>query len=209
MGCSASKDAVDVAKLDDGKTTAVSSALVKPEDVENFPVFPDGTKSLLMKCLTKQIWFSLKDKKDKYGFTFREAIFSGCKNTDSGIGCYAGSHDSYRVFAPFFDRIVEEYHKHGKDAKHVSDMDASKLNAPPFSEEDAAMIVSTRIRVGRNLADFPLGPALTKEQRLTVMNTVVKALSTFEGDLKGTFYPLEGMDKETQNKLIADHFLFK
>jgi len=209
MGCSASKDAQEVLKLDDGKTTAVSSALTKPEDVENFPVFPDGTKSLLSKVLTKQIWFSLKDKKDKYNFTFREAIFSGCKNTDSGIGCYAGSHDSYKVFAPFFDRIIEEYHKHGKDAKHVSDMDASKLNAPPFSEEDAAMIVSTRIRVGRNLADFPLGPALTKEQRLTVMNTVVKALNTFEGDLKGTFYPLEGMDKDTQNQLIADHFLFK
>jgi hypothetical protein len=38
---------------------------------------------------------------------------------------------------------------------------------------------------------------------------VVKALTTFEGDLKGQFYPLEGMDKETQNQLIADHFLFK
>jgi len=65
MGCSASKDVQDVTKLlsyiDDGKTTAVSSALDKPEDVENFPVFPDGTKSLLSKVLTKQIWFSLKD----------------------------------------------------------------------------------------------------------------------------------------------------
>ena len=27
------------------------------------------------------------------------------------------------------------------------------------------MIRSTRIRVGRNLADFPLGPGITKEQR--------------------------------------------
>ena len=69
-------------------------------------------------------------------------------------------------------------------------MDASKLNCPPFSEEDAAMIVSTRIRVGRNLADFPLGPALSKEQRLEVMNKVVAAVNTFEGDLKGTFYPI-------------------
>ena len=69
-------------------------------------------------------------------------------------------------------------------------MDASKLNCPPFSEEDAAMIVSTRIRVGRNLADFPLGPALTKEQRLEVMNKVVAAVNAFEGDLKGTFYPI-------------------
>lgn len=151
----------------------------------------------------------MKDKKDKHGFTFRQAVYSGCKNTDSGIGCYAGSHDSYKVFAPFFDKIVEDYHKHGKDAKHVSDMDASKLNAPPFAAEDAAMIVSTRIRVGRNLADFPLGPALSKQERIDVMNKVVSAVNTFEGDLKGTFYSLDGMDKETQTKLIEDHFLFK
>jgi len=88
-------------------------------------------------------------------------------------------------------------------------MDASKLKAPPFPEEDAKMIISTRIRVGRNLADFPLGPGLSKAQRLEIMNKVVGALNTFEGDLKGTFYPLEGMSKEDQHKLIEDHFLFK
>jgi creatine kinase len=100
----------------------------------------------------------LKDKKDKAGFSFKEAIFSGCKNTDSGIGVYAGSHDSYTTFAPLFDKIIEDYHGHKKAAKHVSDMDASKLNAPPFAEEDARMIISTRIRVGRNLDGYPLGP---------------------------------------------------
>jgi len=41
------------------------------------------------------------------------------------------------------------------------------------------------------------------------MNKVVEACNTFEGDLAGTFYPLEGMDKATQDQLIADHFLFK
>ncbi len=40
-------------------------------------------------------------------------------------------------------------------------MDATKLNAPPFTGEDGAMIKSTRIRVGRNLAEFPLGPGIT------------------------------------------------
>jgi hypothetical protein len=117
----------------------------------------------LKKNLTPAIWNELKDKKDKHGFSFRQAIFSGCKNTDSGIGVYAGSHDSYTAFAPLMDRIILDYHKHGKSAKHVSDMDASKLNAPPFAPEDAAMIVSTRIRVGRNLENYPLGPGLTKE----------------------------------------------
>ena len=91
----------------------------------------------------------------------------------------------------------------------MSDMDYKKLNTPPLPEEDAKMIKSTRIRVGRNLKDYPLGPALTKAQRLEVMNKVVKAVETFEGDLKGKFYPLQGMNKETQTKLIEDHFLFK
>lgn len=38
---------------------------------------------------------------------------------------------------------------------------------------------------------------------------VSSTLSGLEGELKGTFYPLTGMSKETQQKLIDDHFLFK
>lgn len=46
---------------------------------------------------------------------------------DSGIGVYAGSHDSYTAFADLFDKIIEDYHGHKKEAKHVSDMDFTKL----------------------------------------------------------------------------------
>jgi creatine kinase len=42
------------------------------------------------------------------------------------------------------------------------------------------------------------------------MEDKVKAqLSSMEGELKGTYYPLTGMDKKTQQQLIDDHFLFK
>lgn len=44
-------------------------------------------------------------------------------------------------------------------------MDYKKLNTPPLPADEAAMIKSTRIRVGRNLANFPLGPGVSKEQR--------------------------------------------
>ena len=37
---------------------------------------------------------------------------------------------------------------------------------------------------------------------------LVDALKTFDGDLKGTYYSLDGMDDDTKNKLIEDHFLF-
>ena len=117
--------------------------------------------------------------------------------------------DSYTTFNKFFDRIVEDYHGHKPSDKHVSNMDASKLNCPPFSEEEAALVNSTRIRVGRNLADYPLGPGITNEQRDEIMEKVTQACNTFEGELSGQFYPLDGMDEATREQLVADHFLFK
>lgn len=42
-------------------------------------------------------------------------------------------------------------------------MDYNKLNTPELPQDEQNMIVSTRIRVGRNLGEFPLGPGLTKE----------------------------------------------
>ena len=58
-------------------------------------------------------------------------------------------------------------------------MDASKLNCPPFAEADAKRIKSTRIRVGRNLAEFPLGPGISKDQRKQVEQKVVEACNKF------------------------------
>lgn len=42
-------------------------------------------------------------------------------------------------------------------------MDYKKLNCPKFPPDEDKMINSTRIRVGRNLADYPLGTACTKD----------------------------------------------
>jgi hypothetical protein len=60
------------------------------------------------------------------------------------------------------DKIVETYHGVKQHVKEIK-MDSSSLDAPPFPEDDAAMIISTRIRVGRNLADYPLGPGITND----------------------------------------------
>lgn len=144
--------------------TVCGPHLKKPSDIVGFPAFPAGQQgSLLYKFLTRDVWDQLKDEKDKFGYPFREAILSGCQNTDSGIGVYAGSPDSYDKFAPLFTPLLENYHKFKLSTGHKSDMDASHLKCPPFAPEDAKMIRSTRIRVGRNLADFPLGPGISKD----------------------------------------------
>lgn len=91
------------------------------DDLTGYPVFPDGTKSLLCKFLSKEVWNQLKgvtDHTPSGSFSFKEAIFSGCKNTDSGIGVYAGTANSYNAFAPLFDRVIEDYHGHGPSDIH-------------------------------------------------------------------------------------------
>jgi arginine kinase len=184
--------------------------LKSPDDLgDGLPKFPEGTTSLLSKYLTAKVWNKLKNKKDKHGFSFKQAIFSGCQNTDSGIGIYAGSHDSYKAFAAILDPIIEDYHGHKKTDKHVMDMDYRNLKCPAFPEDEDAMILSTRIRVARNMADYPLGAGVTKEQRKEIEQHVINATETFEGELKGKYYSLETMSEADQNQLIADHFLFK
>ena len=58
------------------------------------------------------------------------------------------------------------------------------------------MILSTRIRVARNMANYPLGSAVTKAQRKEIEQHVINACDKFEGDLKGKYYSLETMTPE-------------
>jgi hypothetical protein len=47
------------------------SRLTKYKHLSGFPQFPPGTKSLLSKYLTKEIWENLRFERDAYGFSFR------------------------------------------------------------------------------------------------------------------------------------------
>jgi creatine kinase/arginine kinase len=174
----------------------------------NYPNFPEDCSSLLCKHLTSEIFESLKDKKTSNGFTLQQAINSGVVNLDSGIGVYAGDQESYSVFAPLFDPIIEEYHSFRKEDFHQSNLNPDDLNAPN-PDREGKYIVSTRIRVGRNVDNMPLGPAISKIQRDEVESSVVAVLQSLEGELAGHYYPLSGMSKEVQDNLIKDHFLFK
>jgi len=94
-------------------TTECGQHLKSPEDLVNMPTFPEGTKSSVARFVTKDIWNEYRHEQDEAGVPFKTQIFSGCKNLDSGIGCYAGSHNSYYKFAKFYDKVIQDYHNHG------------------------------------------------------------------------------------------------
>jgi len=166
-------------------------------------------KSLLKKYLTREVFDKLKDKKTKLGATLLDVIQSGVENLDSGVGLYAPDAEAYSLFAPLFDPVIEDYHVGFKQTDFHPQKNFGDVNAFINVDPEGKYVVSTRIRCGRSLQGYPFNPCLTKAMYEEMEKKVSTALAGLGGELKGTFYPLTGMSKAVQQKLIDDHFLFK
>lgn len=173
-----------------------------------YPTLPSDCKSMLCKHLKREVFDALKEKVTSNGFTLKDAINSGVENIDSGIGVYAGDKESYSTFGALFDPIIEDYHGFNASDSHQSNLNPSDLHAPNPDPKNE-YIVSTRIRVGRNVNEIPLGPAITKEQRDQIEKDASSVLKSMTGELAGSYYPLAGMSEEVSKELIEAHFLFK
>ncbi|XP_017121774.1 arginine kinase isoform X1 [Drosophila elegans] len=187
-------DAAVLAKLEEGYAKLAAS----------------DSKSLLKKYLTKEVFDNLKNKvTPTFKSTLLDVIQSGLENHDSGVGIYAPDAESYTVFADLFDPIIEDYHGGFKKtdkhpASNFGDV-ATFGNVDPTNE----YVISTRVRCGRSMQGYPFNPCLTEDQYKEMEGKVSSTLSGLEGELKGKFYPLTGMEKAVQQQLIDDHFLFK
>ena len=129
-------------------------------------LFLPRTKSMLSKHLTKEIWEEYRDKECEEGVPFKLCVFSGIKNQDAGIGCYAGSLSSYKIFGKLFDKVIEELHGYKATDSHKCDMDYEKIKMPDLSPEQQAMITTVRSRVTRNFEGYPTCIGLSKSQRI-------------------------------------------
>lgn len=61
--------------------------------------------------------------------------------------------------------------------------------------EDESPILSTRIRVARNVLGYGLSPGITRKQRLDLEDMLTKAFAKLPGDLSGNYFPLLGMNE--------------
>lgn len=143
------------------------------------------------------------------GATLEHVVRSGLDHSDSSVGAYAGDPESYELFGDILRPIIGKYHDVDPfTVRQVTDFDVAKIPTDPIDPTGTA-IVSTRVRVGRNLKGYAFGPAIGHRERLKVMHKIAAATLDFSDDLEGDFYQLEGMSEETRAKLVADHFLFK
>ncbi|TRY71659.1 hypothetical protein TCAL_08587 [Tigriopus californicus] len=171
----------------------------------SFPVIK-SQHSLVAKHVTPEKWSKLSGIKTKTsGFTLAQAIACAVQFDDQHCGIYAGDEDSYSDFGEVFHPLILEYHGLSPEFSHTSDMDTSKLKG---NIDPKAPVKSTRIRVGRSIEGFGLSPGITRQQRLDVENLMKHAFAKLKYDLSGNYYPLQGMDEATRQKLVDDHFLF-
>ncbi|GAB6030226.1 hypothetical protein CHUAL_005903 [Chamberlinius hualienensis] len=178
---------------------------------ESFQILKNDTKSksLLKKYLSKEVFDELKGRKTAMGATLLDVIQSGVANLDSGVGIYAPDAESYTLFGALFNPIIDDYHGGFKASDKHPPKDWGDVDAFGDLDPEGAYVISTRVRCGRSLQGYPFNPCLTEEQYKEMEKKVSSTLSSLSGELKGTYFPLTGMTKDVQQKLIDDHFLFK
>lgn len=165
--------------------------------------------SYLKRYLTPDIFNRLKTKKTSFGNSLLDCARSGFENPDSSVGLYAADPECYTLFEDIFDPIIEEYHDGFKKSDRHPATDWGDVNSIGNIDPKGDLVVSTRIRCARMLEGYPFNPGMTEEIYREIEGKVSEALSTLDGELKGNFFPVEKMTKETKQKLIDDHFLFK
>ena len=112
------------------------------------------------------------------------------------------------MFNDLFDPLLQAKYDYGSSARQYHDMDVTKLRFPFQSETSFDMnkyVLSSRIRVTRNLSGFTFPTFCTRAERRRVEGTLSKAferLGEKEKYLNGNYYRLSTIDERLQEKLV-------
>ena len=94
-------------------------------------------------------------------------LLTGSVNPDSAVGLYATDADAYNVFQDLFNPIIRDIHHVAGDTLQFTqpDTDFGDLGHPGLGNIDleGKYILSTRVRLARNLEGFGNHPVLTDE----------------------------------------------
>jgi len=167
--------------------------------------FHPDSRALVKSHLPPEVFNCLAHMKTGTGFTLEQAIQSGVKNSDSSIGIYAGDPESYRCFDLVFSPIIREYHNLNPEQGHHPEF---RPVAFPMPDPEKKYILSTRIRVARNIAPFPFPPNMNEDQRRGVEKRAVQAMEFLPSDLTGTYISFNDLAQTQYLKLLEKKLVF-
>jgi creatine kinase len=145
-------------------------------------------------------------------------IGTGIENPDSQMGAYAQNSNDYEDFEPLLGPMIRDYHNipRGQEIGQRHDWSATTSSCNLADIDPALNDVSMRVRVGRNLAAFPLPGAMTKAHRLEFESLMIKAFTTLQGDPQfgGAYLSLtpgssHAIDEGTYRRRVEAHQMFK
>lgn len=168
----------------------------------------ENCKSLLKKHLTQQIFDQVKNKSSLYGATLLDVIQSGVRNLDSEVGVYAPDVESYTVFAPLLDPIIQDYHDGFTSIDRHPPCNYGDPSELGNLDTEGRFVLSLRIRCARSIQGYPLNALLAKDQYSGIESRMFTMLGRLEGDVAGEYYPLVMLPDDARRRLAADNLLF-
>lgn len=133
---------------------------------------------------------------------------SGKAHPESKIGCYLPNAKAYEVLRPLIKNVAEKYHRIKIYKDHKSDLEegsATKVDLDP----EGRYILSSRVRVARNLASYPFPSSISKKERKVLEKKMFSAFKSLPDELKGVYKSLELMRETEKQELISSHLLFE
>lgn len=163
-------------------------------------------ESILKKVLKKDIVEKANKLKTEFKGTLLDCIQSGLENFDSPVGAFACDAEAYKMFENVFNPIIEELHQFQKEDVHPTSCFGEACKLPELNPQ---YVKTIRISCRRNLADYPFAAIMTFEHYEEIMEKLNKIAKCLCGnDLKGKFYPLDGMTDETYKTLTKECLMF-
>ena len=120
------------------------------------------------------------------------------------------------MFRELFDPIIADYHaiepgtvRHGVDPRkaYADPLDDPSNQLKPL-DPDGVVVLSSRIRLARNLCGYNLPPHMSRREREAVEAEVVRACRALPWPLRGACLRLAELDETERADLERRHLLF-
>eukprot|EP00930_Biecheleria_cincta_P095323 TRINITY_DN8729_c0_g1_i2.p1 TRINITY_DN8729_c0_g1~~TRINITY_DN8729_c0_g1_i2.p1 ORF type:complete len:867 (-),score=227.53 TRINITY_DN8729_c0_g1_i2:237-2837(-) len=142
------------------------------------------------------VYKSLRTKQTRLGVTFAKCIKTGMDNRGhpmiKSLGAVAGDAECFDTFAPLFDKLVSNRHGDDRLQRPHSQSVGSRSLTTHSAEPLAGYVLSSQIRLSRNIQGLRFPPAASREELSEAERLLVQAFMTLDDDMKGEYFPLVG-----------------